>query len=259
MSDPPLEAQRHGENQELLCFGSYLEENGAEMRRCTENALRGYVKRLPRWVVVELATELDPHPGRDKSGWLTRAAQALYERVCENLRRSPAVQGQKRPRDGDREPVGWRPYYLRSMRNCLADLTAAYGTRSRVAPRKPGDVRAESNIITMRIKVFSENGVRGPKDKKLVTTAVDTPVAIDVLAWEAGVADRPNSVTVTIHTNPSHGAAELDRETGIVTYTPALGFIGIDSFQYGVRAQACRPKTHLGDWRRHLSEPQELS
>lgn len=41
-----------------------------------------------------------------------------------------------------------------------------------------------------------------------------------------------------IVSGPSHGALDVDRESGIFTYTPAADFVGTDSFQYAVAIAA---------------------
>jgi hypothetical protein len=64
-------------------------------------------------------------------------------------------------------------------------------------------------------------------------TEMDTPVTIDVLANDAD----PNGDPLTIGgvTQPAHGSAATDGS--FVTYAPATGFVGSDSFQYS----ACDP------------------
>jgi hypothetical protein len=65
--------------------------------------------------------------------------------------------------------------------------------------------------------------------------AIDKSIPIDVLANDTAAAGQTLSVSsVTLTTPPQHGTATLDSGTGSVTYQPATGFSGTDSFQYTV-------------------------
>jgi ELWxxDGT repeat protein len=61
-------------------------------------------------------------------------------------------------------------------------------------------------------------------------TATDTPVAINVLANDFVAAGSQPTVSVG---QPAHGSAVANAD-GTVTYTPAAGFNGVDSFSYTV-------------------------
>ena len=63
------------------------------------------------------------------------------------------------------------------------------------------------------------------------TTPVGTPIAIAVLANDSD--PDGDSLTLVSVTSPSHGTATVNAN-GTVTYTPAAGFNGIDSFKYSV-------------------------
>ncbi len=70
-----------------------------------------------------------------------------------------------------------------------------------------------------------------------VSTPLDTPVDIDILANDSGI---PNDGTITI-TEPSNGTIEIndggtpdDISDDSVTYTPNQGFEGADTFEYTV-------------------------
>jgi Bacterial Ig domain len=68
-----------------------------------------------------------------------------------------------------------------------------------------------------------------------VTTLESTAVTIDVLANDEGVDPETGSVTLLV--TPQNGSATV--ESGLlVTYTPASGFTGEDSFEY----EACNDK-----------------
>ena len=67
-----------------------------------------------------------------------------------------------------------------------------------------------------------------------VNTVVDTPVVINVLAND--VVGIPNSNSVTINGSllqPTNGSITTN-SNGLITYTPNVGFIGIDTFEYKV-------------------------
>ena len=64
-----------------------------------------------------------------------------------------------------------------------------------------------------------------------VTTQVDTPVTVDVLANDSD-ADG-DALTVVSTTVPPNGAAAINAD-GTVTYTPATGFTGTDAFDYTI-------------------------
>ncbi len=66
-------------------------------------------------------------------------------------------------------------------------------------------------------------------------TPVDTPVAIPVLANDTDPDGngKLDSTTVRVVTAPTHGTTAV-QPNGSVTYTPAAGFVGTDSFRYTV-------------------------
>jgi len=66
------------------------------------------------------------------------------------------------------------------------------------------------------------------------TTALDTPVRINVIANDRDRDGRIASRTVRIVTKPKHGKVTRHRD-GTVTYKPALGFRGRDRFGYRVK------------------------
>lgn len=65
--------------------------------------------------------------------------------------------------------------------------------------------------------------------KDAARTARETPVTIDVLANDEGAAGAELSVSVT----PKHGSAAV--VGGKITYTPAEGFAGDDTFEYAAK------------------------
>jgi hypothetical protein len=64
-----------------------------------------------------------------------------------------------------------------------------------------------------------------------------SPVTINVLANDSDP-DGPDKIdpsTVTVVTAPAHGTATVNPTTGQITYTPAAGFSGVDTFTYTVK------------------------
>ena len=68
-----------------------------------------------------------------------------------------------------------------------------------------------------------------------VSTDEDTAVAIDVTANDTDLDGTVDATTVTVTSGPSHGYTAVDGGTGVVTYTSALDFYGVDTFTYTVR------------------------
>jgi hypothetical protein len=67
------------------------------------------------------------------------------------------------------------------------------------------------------------------------TTPSGTPVTIDVLANDEPGAYPFVLTSLSVVTPPADGSAVVDSATGLITYTPAAGFAGTDTFIY----QAC--------------------
>ena len=66
------------------------------------------------------------------------------------------------------------------------------------------------------------------------TTPEDTPVTVDVLANDVDVEGLdPTSVVIT--QAPANGTAQVDPDTGAITYAPAPDFAGEDALAYTVR------------------------
>ncbi len=61
-----------------------------------------------------------------------------------------------------------------------------------------------------------------------------TAAAFDVLANDLGFMGRVDLASLQIETPPAHGAVTIDSATGLISYAPAAGFIGTDSFTYRV-------------------------
>ena len=94
----------------------------------------------------------------------------------------------------------------------------------------PGECASSDDvqIIVNAIPVAVDDKVNG---------LYNQPVDIDVLNNDTD-RDGNNTIdkkTVTIKSNPLHGTVKVDPITGIVTYTPNLGYTGPDSFTYTVK------------------------
>jgi len=66
-------------------------------------------------------------------------------------------------------------------------------------------------------------------------TGAETPKTINVLANDFGIAGAINPATVVVSAPDQPGSTAVANPEGSVTYTPAPGFTGIDSFTYTVR------------------------
>ncbi|MCO6454942.1 MAG: tandem-95 repeat protein, partial [Pirellulaceae bacterium] len=92
------------------------------------------------------------------------------------------------------------------------------------------DGTANSNIATVTITVSPVNDPPVARDDNAVTSQ-DTPVTIAVLANDSDVDGDP--LTVTAATAPANGSAVVNAN-GTITYTPATGFTGSDTFEYTI-------------------------
>jgi hypothetical protein len=89
-----------------------------------------------------------------------------------------------------------------------------------------------SNVATVRITVNAVNDPPVANDDS-ATTPLDTPVTIDVVANDTDPDGNLDPTSVTVQSGPSSGIA-VPNGDGTITYTPALGISGPDSFVYQV-------------------------
>ena len=66
------------------------------------------------------------------------------------------------------------------------------------------------------------------------TTAENQAVTIAVLAGDIDTVGTINPASVAVSTAAAHGTTSVTTTTGAITYTPASGFTGTDTFQYTV-------------------------
>ncbi|MBZ0221254.1 MAG: tandem-95 repeat protein, partial [Candidatus Methylomirabilis sp.] len=67
------------------------------------------------------------------------------------------------------------------------------------------------------------------------TTAVNTPVLIDVAANDYDIDGTVVKESVTILSKPGRGGTVVNNKDGTVTFTPAAGFTGFDYFYYNIK------------------------
>jgi hypothetical protein len=92
---------------------------------------------------------------------------------------------------------------------------------------------AVSNPATASIAVQQPTGGAVVNPVAMDTDAGNA-VVIDVLAADSSPVGL-NPATVSVQTAPGHGSTLVDPATGAITYTPAAGFAGTDTFNYSVR------------------------
>ncbi len=96
------------------------------------------------------------------------------------------------------------------------------------------DLGAQSNTARVFVTVSNENDA----PVAVVDTVLlqeDTPVSIRVTDNDSDIDGTVDTTAVTLLTQPQSGSADLDLSRGIVTYSPGLNFVGIDSFAYSVK------------------------
>ena len=64
------------------------------------------------------------------------------------------------------------------------------------------------------------------------TTDMDSPVTVDVLAND-DLGDQPTSITA-FDAVTANGGTVVDNGDGTLTFTPAAGFVGTDTFTYTI-------------------------
>lgn len=93
---------------------------------------------------------------------------------------------------------------------------------------------ANSEVATVTISVTPVNDSPLASDDSAATPE-DTPVGINVTVNDSDIDGTIDPTTVRITQQPVTGSASVSRLTGKVTYTPAAGYSGLDTFTYSVR------------------------
>ena len=102
-----------------------------------------------------------------------------------------------------------------------------------------------SNVATVTVAVTSNTPPTAVADA--ATTPADTPVTIPALNNDTDPdgTGTPNSdlnpASLSIVDSPSNGQAVANPATGTITYTPAAGFVGDDTFSYQIADAAGAP------------------
>ena len=96
----------------------------------------------------------------------------------------------------------------------------------------------------LTITVLGPNVINPPvANTDIATTKVNTPVTLNSLANDkAGYPGGTlNPASVTVITAPLHGTTSVNPATGAITYTPAAGFVGMDTLTYRVCDNSAPP------------------
>ena len=94
-------------------------------------------------------------------------------------------------------------------------------------------LNARSNTATVTVTVLALNGAPGAVNDT-VDTNENTDIIINILAndaFDAAASPQPETINITLELN---GAASLDTDTGLVTFTPTTDFSGAGAFSYEV-------------------------
>ena len=145
--------------------------------------------------------------------------------------------------DPDGELVPASVSVLAAPANGVADVDPLSGTVS----YKPKDQFVGSDTLTYsvadnagatsdaQVAITVEDSNALPSvSADFAETDENTPVVVDVLANDNDPDGTLDLASVTVVSNPLNGAAAVDPIAGAVTYTPAAGFFGEDSFTYNV-------------------------
>lgn len=124
-----------------------------------------------------------------------------------------------------------------------ADGTAAWNAATHEAIYTPDP--GWSGVDTFTYRVFDAFGqeldqtvtihVTPKAEDDSAVTPVNTPIALSELANDLG---NLNPAAVTVTTPPGHGTVKVNPITGEITYTPAPGFTGQDTYVYSARDYA---------------------
>lgn len=94
------------------------------------------------------------------------------------------------------------------------------------------DVTGSCDTATVSVSVVAPVPPDAVDDT--ASTQVDVPIVIDVVANDVAGTAPVDPSSITIATAASNGSADAGAGDGTVTYTPATGFVGDDSFTYEV-------------------------
>ncbi|WP_343670785.1 Ig-like domain-containing protein, partial [Chitinophaga sp.] len=95
------------------------------------------------------------------------------------------------------------------------------------------DGKGGTTTVTVNVTVTPDTSNNPVAVSDSVTVVANTPLDIDVLANDNAGNSTFESSTITIIDQPTHGSVVVN-SNGIITYTPATGYTGEDSFTYTV-------------------------
>jgi hypothetical protein len=93
---------------------------------------------------------------------------------------------------------------------------------------------AYSNVASVNVIVTAPNQPPQAHNDS-ATVEKNKSVVINVLANDRDSDGSINKTTLLIVAGPRHGTLKVDSKTGVVTYTPAKNYTGLDSFTYQVK------------------------
>ncbi|MFM5903575.1 MAG: Ig-like domain-containing protein, partial [Microbacteriaceae bacterium] len=92
----------------------------------------------------------------------------------------------------------------------------------------------DTATVTITIEPADSPDVAPEATDDADSTPFETPIEVDVLHNDTPGSNPLNPGSVSIGTEPLHGTVDVDPLTGKITYTPADGFSGTDTFTYQV-------------------------
>ncbi len=98
---------------------------------------------------------------------------------------------------------------------------------------RANDGALDSNLANVTITVVANKAPVAKNDSG--TSKLRNSVTINVLANDTDTDGSLNPATVTIESAPTYGGSVVVNVNGSVTYSPRVGFVGLDSFTYSVR------------------------
>ncbi len=129
-------------------------------------------------------------------------------------------------------PTGVLTYTAAANANGAATITLVLNDNGGTANGGVDTSAAQTFVINVTPVVPVNNPPVALGDSAVTT--LHTPALINVLANDSDDgALAPSSLT--IGAGPTHGTVSVNSSTGTITYTPAFGFFGSDSFTYTVK------------------------
>lgn len=95
-------------------------------------------------------------------------------------------------------------------------------------------VLCDQAVVTVTVTevIVGNNQIIANND--VAVTNMNTPVVTDVVANDVDVEDEIDLSTLNVTVNPTNGTTSVNTTTGEITYTPATGYFGNDSYTYAI-------------------------